>query len=160
MRLALAFAALILTAQSASATCWVGSIDESEQAYASALLHRMHPLGMRDLKHVGMAGERDLYIAAGADFTLFLTPEDGSMKEIGFVLDEPASAIETAKLVTATAFTLADLSGTAEATIEGQLHADWAKRAPNWNETFGRAVATFTRTDDGTVVKVGLLACT
>ncbi len=159
MRFALALAALVV-ASSAMADCKPRSIGQSENAYANALLKRMRPLGVSDIDRVGKVDERDHYAVLGADFSLFLTPDSGIMREIGFVLSEPSSSGETEKMMTGVAFTLGQLSGTAEGEIKDKLYSDSARHSSGtWAEKFGSAVAVITRSDDGTVAKIGLLTC-
>ena len=144
----------------ALAGCTPHPIGMSEQSFADALLHRMRPMGINDISRVSTVEDRDHYAALGSDLSVFLTPEGGGLKEIGLVLSEPASPAETEKLITASAFTLAKMLESPEKAIRSQLSKDLSLNASgSWNETFGSAVAVFTRSSDGTVVKLGLLTC-
>lgn len=159
MRLALAALAFVV-ASPALAACVTHPTTETAQGYTSALLKRMRALGVRDVGRVEPTGNGDHYAVVGAAFSVFLQADGAKLKEIGLVLSEPAGRGETDKLLTATAFTLARLSGTPEPTVRKQIAVDSADHASgSWNETFGPAVAVFTRSGDGTVVKAGLLSC-
>ena len=160
MRLAFTLAALVVTAGPAEAACTLRPMSDSAQSYTSALLKRMRPLGVRDVDRIEPTGNGDHYAVTGASFSVFLKADGAKLKEVGLVLSEPADRAEADKLLTATAFTLSRLSGTAETAIRKQLAADSASHAAgSWNETFGPAVAVFVRSDGGTVVKSGLLSC-
>ena len=159
MRLALALAALMV-ASPAVAGCVTRAMTDKPQSFTSALLKRMRPLGVRDINRVGPSSSGDHYAVSGATFSLFLQSDGGAMKQVALVLSEPATQQDTDEMLTAAAYTLSRLSGSAEATIRQKLATDSVEHTTGeWIETFGPAMAFFTRSSEGTVVKTGLISC-
>ncbi len=158
--MALAAALLLVATATAQADCKIRPIGQSEQAYADLLSRRLRPLGVKEIDAIGHSDGRDHLVAIGADFSLFLTPEDDLIHEIGFVLTEPAKSSETEKLMTAVAFTLSNLGGVEETGIKNRLYDDLATHSTGtWSERAGPAIAFLTRMNGALVVKMGLVSC-
>lgn len=136
-------------------------LGETPAAFLQILAKRLRPVGVVDIDRIGHVGTADHYLFLGADMTMFLTDREGMLSEISLVLSTPASEAESEKQIIAAGFALAHLAETAERPVADQLRRSVLSHKENghWVEREGDAVAVFTRTGDGLVVKFGKLDC-
>ena len=89
---------------------------------------------------------------------LAIRDDGGYPTEVGTVLSEPSSPDDRNRQIALISFMLARLGGGVEATITKMLEASFAAhREPTaWVERVGDATASFVRSEDGLVAKIGL----
>jgi hypothetical protein len=137
-------------------------LGETPAAFLQILAKRLRPVGVVEIDRIGhVGGIGDHYLILGAKMTMFLTDREGMLSEIGLVLSTPASEAESEKQIIAAGFALAHLAETAERPVADRLRRSALSHKENghWVEREGDAVAVFTRTGDGLVVKFGKPDC-
>ena len=151
--------ALLLALCSSGFACEPKPLNDTDASFALAVGKRMARVGVTGVEPATTLKDGgELYVLVGSNVRLAIRDDGGYPTEVGTVLSEPSSPDDRNRQIALISFMLARLGGGVEAKITKMLEASFAAhRGPTtWVERVGDATASFARSEDGLVAKIGL----